>query len=347
MILLIFICLSFVYTTIYFFKLHYQKKSQKKKEILYIEKQKEIAEIKNSLPLYMQIQRHNISNNLCTDKFTKQNNELKFYKDCLKKLKENADDEKKRIFTKDEIDGYIDYYELAQRIFKSEGKYEIYFTEKQKENLNNTILKETLNSIKYPKINYNNTIYKNNKIYSFKKNYIVFDLETTGLDCIKDKIIEIAAIKYKNYKKVDSFHYLVNPRTKISDKITKLTGITTNDVVNADTIENVLPKFIDFIEDYPLVAHNSSFDLEFIERNLKLSNIKLINNKNIDTLFLARKYIKCLKNYKLETLKKMLNLNFKSHSAYDDCLTTNEVYLFCKKQKENMKFNMDNLSQKN
>ncbi len=346
MILIAFICLSFVYTIIYFFKLHYQRRNQNEKEILYIERQKEIDEIKNSLPLYMQIQHYNISNNLYTDKFTKQDNELKFYKSCLKKIQENANNEKNRIFTEDEINGYIDYYELAQRIFKSEGKYEIYFTEKQKENLNNKILKETLNSIKYPEINYNNSIYKNNKIYSFKKNYIVFDLETTGLNCIKDKIIEIAAIKYKNYKMVDSFHYLINPRTEISNKITELTGITTNDVKNADTIENVLPKFIDFIEDYPLVAHNSSFDLGFIERNLKLSNIKLINNKNIDTLFLARKYIKCLKNYKLETLKKMLNLNFKSHSAYDDCLTTNEVYLFCKKQKEDMKLNMDNLSQK-
>lgn len=335
MIFIIFLILA--YTIVYILKSCHEITEKKKKENLYIERQKEIDKIKNLLPLNMQVRHYTISNNSYTDKFAKQNEEMNFYKNCLKELELNADIERNRIFTKDEINGYIDYYELAQRIFKSEGKYEIYFTEKQKENLNNKILKETLNSIKYPEINYNNSIFKNNKIYSFKKDYIVFDLETTGLDCIKDKIIEIAAIKYKNYNQIDSFHFLVNPRIEISDKITKLTGITNDDVKNAETIEKILPKFVEFIEDYPLVAHNSSFDLSFIERNLKLSNMKLINNKNIDTLFLSRKYIDFTKNHKLETLKKALKLNYKSHSAFDDCLTTNELYLYCKKCSINLK----------
>ena len=116
--------------------------------------------------------------------------------------------------------------------------------------------------------------------------YVVFDIETTGLNKNFDKIIEIGALKYKNNVLVSEFNYLINPKIKIPEIITTITGIKDEDLINKDTIDIVLPKFITFIEDLPLIAHNSEFDLGFINTNLKLLGMDKLNNENIDTLLL-------------------------------------------------------------
>ena len=103
-------------------------------------------------------------------------------------------------------------------------------------------------------------------------------------------------------------------------------------MINKDTIDIVLPKFITFIEDLPLIAHNSEFDLGFINTNLKLLGMDKLNNENIDTLLLARKCLPQMYNYKLETLKKYFKINQVSHRAVGDCYTTNYVYQECKKR---------------
>ena len=162
--------------------------------------------------------------------------------------------------------------------------------------------------------------------------YVVFDIETTGLNKDFDKIIEIGALKYRNNILVSEFNYLVNPKIKISEVITTITGIKDTDLITADTIDIVLPKFIDFIEDLPLIAHNSEFDLGFINTNLKLLGMNKLTNKNIDTLLLAKKYLPQMYNYKLETLKKYFKINQVSHRAVGDCYTANYVYQECKKR---------------
>ena len=103
---------------------------------------------------------------------------------------------------------------------------------------------------------------------------------------------------------------------------------------NAITIEEALPQFIQFIEDLPLVAHNSNFDLSFIEENINRLHLAMITNKNIDTVLLARKYIKGVYNHKLETLKNYFRLTYSSHRSIEDCLTTNHVYQYCKSKAE-------------
>ncbi len=160
--------------------------------------------------------------------------------------------------------------------------------------------------------------------------YVVFDLETTGFDAKVNKIIEIGALKYRNNKLVDKFSVLVNPLCDIPSIITSITGINDDMVKNAITIKEALPKFIEFIEDLPLVAHNAKFDLAFIEENIINLKLPMISNKNIDTVYLARKYIKDVYNHKLETLKDYLKLDYSSHRSLDDCLTTNYVYQYCK-----------------
>ena len=162
--------------------------------------------------------------------------------------------------------------------------------------------------------------------------YVVFDLETTGLDPKTSEIIEIGALKYKNNELVDELSILVNPKCLIPSVITALTGIHDDTVKRAPTIEEALPKFLAFIEDLPLVAHNSRFDLSFIEENIIRLGLPMIKNSNIDTVYLARKYIKSVYNHKLETLKDYFRLTYSSHRSLEDCYTTNYVYQYCKEQ---------------
>ena len=177
------------------------------------------------------------------------------------------------------------------------------------------------------------SLYTRTKTEDFVDNYIIFDLETTGLNPKDDKIIEIGALKYQDNNLIDTFSILINPEEKLSKKIIEITGITDDMLKDCDTIKKVLPKFLSWIEDYTLIAHNGSFDLGFIENKIKELDLEMINNKNIDTLYLARKYITNVENHRLETLKIYFNLNYNSHRALDDCYVTNNVYQYCKNKK--------------
>lgn len=160
--------------------------------------------------------------------------------------------------------------------------------------------------------------------------YVVFDLETTGFYPDSCKIIEIGALKYKNKKLASEYSVLINPEVNLPEEITNLTGIKEEDLSDKKTIEEVLPEFLGFIEDLPLVAHNASFDISFIEENIKRLNLNPLTNQVIDTLELSRIYIPRAYNHKLETLKKYFHLEYGSHRSVDDCRTTNYVYEYCK-----------------
>ncbi|MBU3146736.1 3'-5' exonuclease [Clostridium sp. CF012] len=178
-------------------------------------------------------------------------------------------------------------------------------------------------------------IYKKSSTYS--DDFVVFDFETTGLSAREEKIIQIGALKYRNNEKVDEFITYVNPQKSISTIITNLTGIRNSDVKNAPTISQVFPKFLEFIGDDVLIAHNADFDMKFLLNNAFILRIDKIKNETIDTLSLARKYMKDingnkLDNYKLLTLKKSLGISVGSHNAGDDCLVCAEVYKKCKEK---------------
>ena len=160
----------------------------------------------------------------------------------------------------------------------------------------------------------------------FLCDYIVFDIETSGLNPHKDKIIEIGAIKYINNEKVDEFSYLIDPEINISEIITRVTGLTDKDLKGQKKIDEVLPMFLNFIKDYPIIGHNVRFDYDFIEANINKLNLNHLKNKIIDTLFLSRITIYDSENHKLETLKKYLKLDYNSHRAVDDCKTCNVSY---------------------
>ncbi|MGJ7044448.1 PolC-type DNA polymerase III [Thermoanaerobacterium thermosulfurigenes] len=157
--------------------------------------------------------------------------------------------------------------------------------------------------------------------------FVVFDIETTGLSSINDNIIEIGAVKIKNFQIVDTFETFVNPQVHISKFITKLTGITDDMVKEYPSIEEILPKFLDFIKDSILVAHNANFDVTFIKtkaRNLGME----VDNPVLDTLELSRHMYENLKNYKLDTVAQHLGVSLENHHrAVDDAKATAEIFI--------------------
>ena len=102
----------------------------------------------------------------------------------------------------------------------------------------------------------------------FFDDYVIFDIETTGLDSSYDEIIEIGAIRIENNKVVSQFQSLVKPNIEIDDYITELTGITNDMLIDAPKIEDVLPQFMEFVGSEILIGHNVNFDINFIYDNL-------------------------------------------------------------------------------
>ncbi|NWK68732.1 3'-5' exonuclease [Bacillus paramycoides] len=164
---------------------------------------------------------------------------------------------------------------------------------------------------------------------SLPLDYVVIDFETTGFNPYNDKIIQVAAVKYRNHELIDQFVSYVNPERPIPSRITSLTGITNYRVSDAPTIEEVLPLFLAFLDTNIIVAHNASFDMRFLKSNVNMLGLPEPKNNVIDTVFLAKKYMKHAPNHKLETLKRMLGIRLSSHNAFDDCITCAAVYQRC------------------
>lgn len=183
------------------------------------------------------------------------------------------------------------------------------------------------------------TSYSDRRTNKIVNDYIVFDTETTGLEPEIDKIIELSAIKFINNKEVDRFSMLVNPNQEIDPFITSLTGIKQQDLNSQPTINYVLPKFFEFIEDYTLVAHNAPFDIKMLACECYRNNIKLCDNKIIDTVTLAKRIIPSdnVENYKLETLKNYLGLDNISHRALADCEVCSKIYKLYLSKQQNRK----------
>lgn len=162
---------------------------------------------------------------------------------------------------------------------------------------------------------------------SFEEEFTVFDIETTGLSPIKDKITEIGAVKIKQGKITDRYSELINPEISIPDNITRLTGITDSMVKDKPTIKEILPGFLEFVADSPLIAHNASFDSGFIRA--KATELGLtMNNTIIDTLQLSRLLLPGLKKHKLNIVCEYLGISLENHHrAADDAEATAEIML--------------------
>lgn len=157
--------------------------------------------------------------------------------------------------------------------------------------------------------------------------YIVFDIETTGLDSSYDEVIEIGAIKVKNNKTVSKFNSLVKPKNEIDEYITELTGITNEMVKDAPTIEEVLPDFMDYIGNDILIGHNVNFDINFIYDNLYRNKLDVLTNDFIDTMRISRKLLPELPHHRLIDLAKYFKIDStNNHRTLRDCEITMNVY---------------------
>lgn len=149
--------------------------------------------------------------------------------------------------------------------------------------------------------------------------YVVFDVETTGLSAVYDTIIELAAVKIKDGEVIDRFEAFANPHHPLSETTINLTGITDEMVQNAPDIDEVLKDYYEWMGDAILVAHNASFDMGFLNQGLKKIGYDEAENPVIDTLELARFLLPELKNHRLNTISKHLDVELTQHhrAIYD------------------------------
>lgn len=168
---------------------------------------------------------------------------------------------------------------------------------------------------------------KNDKGQGIQGNYVVFDLETTGIGAKSNQIIEIGAVKVEDGKIGETFSTFVNPLRPIPYPVQQLTGIDDTMVSDARTIQEVLPEFIQFCEGCVMVAHNASFDMGFIEQKAKEQEIET-DYTVIDTVSVARALLPDLKRYKLDTVAKRLGVSLENHHrAVDDATATAEIFV--------------------
>ena len=166
------------------------------------------------------------------------------------------------------------------------------------------------------------------------REYVVVDLETTGLDPHKGcEIIEIGITEIIDDKIVRNYSRFVKPKKRIPEFITGITNITNSMVENEEGIETVLPRFRDYICDRTIIAHNAKFDLKFLNYYLKEIGLEPINN-HICTLELLKKSSTYKgKNKKLETACEYYNIeNKNAHRADSDTLATAKLFLQLKKE---------------
>lgn len=157
--------------------------------------------------------------------------------------------------------------------------------------------------------------------------YVVFDIETTGFSPVTNRIIEIGAVRVENGQVTDRFSTFVNPEVPIPFEIEKLTGINDSMVIDAETIETILPRFLEFVGDAALVAHNANFDVSFIKENAKRQGI-LVDFTYVDTVGMARTLLTGQAKYTLDAVAKTLKISLENHHrAVDDAECTAEIFL--------------------
>ena len=169
----------------------------------------------------------------------------------------------------------------------------------------------------------------NRKGQSIDTTYCVLDLETTGFSATNDRITEIGIMKVKNKEVIDKFSCFVNPERHIPERVSEVTNITDDMVKDAETIEQVFPKMLEFLGDQKetvIVAHNANFDVGFLKQNAKRLGYEF-DYSYLDTLSLAKDLFPNYKKYKLGKIAENLGIKVEvAHRALDDVDTTVKVF---------------------
>lgn len=165
-------------------------------------------------------------------------------------------------------------------------------------------------------------------LMKYVPDYVVFDLETTGLSPARDEMIEISGLKVNGGTIVDTFSTLINPGRKIPAQATRVNGITDEMIADAPVLKEALTDFLAFSGSYVLVGHNiRSFDLKFINCAAERLFGKTIKNDYIDTLHMSRRCLPQLSSHKLVNVSAYFSFSCEgAHRALNDCIMNQKCY---------------------
>lgn len=168
--------------------------------------------------------------------------------------------------------------------------------------------------------------------------FTAFDTETTGLYCNEDHVIEIGAVKFNVNGIIDTYNTLINPHVEIPYQATKINGINNTMVCKEPDFLTIYPKFSEFISGTTLIAHNSNFDIGFINSELRRIQKPCLCAPSvpaIDTIKLAKHVYPLMGKYNLQFLATKFSINVENaHRAQDDARVCMEVFLHCLKELE-------------
>ncbi len=175
-------------------------------------------------------------------------------------------------------------------------------------------------------------VYNENHDHLLNSTYVIFDVETTGLSAIYDKVIELSATKMKDGKVLDRFDEFIDPGFPLSEQTTELTSITDDMVQGSKTEEEVFQMFQDFCKGSIIAGHNVSFDMGFMNTGYRRHNMPEITQPVIDTLPLARFLYPNMRGYRLNTLSKKFKVSLEHHhrANYDAEATGHLLHIFLK-----------------
>lgn len=167
-----------------------------------------------------------------------------------------------------------------------------------------------------------------NLLNTYVADYVVFDLETTGISPKTDEVVEISAVKVEHGKVTDEFSTLVNPKRRIPYGASRVNGITDDMVAEAPFFEQVLEEFLEFIKGFVLVGHNiARFDMNFLYRDVEKYFERSLPNDYIDTLQMARRELPDLEHHRLTDLAEYYGISAEgAHRALNDCRMNQQVF---------------------
>ena len=179
----------------------------------------------------------------------------------------------------------------------------------------------------YGRSKYSNREYKGKSLLKWVDNYVLVDIETTGLSPRTDEIIEIGAIKVRENKIVDTFDTLLKIDDYLSPFITNLTGITNKMLEEGARQEEALEEFIEFAGKEIIMGHNVNFDINFIYDKCESYLDYYLSNDFVDTMRIAKHVLPNVRNYKLATLADYFDVDYRNaHRGLKDVEITYEVY---------------------
>ena len=169
---------------------------------------------------------------------------------------------------------------------------------------------------------------KGKELIEYLSDYVIFDLETTGISCYRDKVVEISGVKVIKGSITDEFSSLVNPECHIPFPASQVNGITDDMVADAPLFNTILKDFLDFAGELPLVGHNiTSFDMKFIYRDSEKYYGMIPGNDYIDTLRLSRICLPELKHHTLTDLAAYYGISTEgAHRALNDCHMNRAIF---------------------